>query len=188
MKMRKLLHIAAIIVSSLASMITHGKAQVNEARTRKEKRGESELAGHHRRHHPSSDPTVATQYPPPRSKIDPSSSDDDIKNSKHAATWTSYVEQASGAAPARDEEAPAKKLDPALMASAERPIEPLMRSSIVPSPLPGDEQSRYQWKRQIVTTTFWIGENATHNNPVPNRSSCWDPHWAGNYGGSDPPE
>ena len=59
-----------------------------------------------------------------------------------------------------------------------------------PSPrrLPGDEQSRYPWKRQIVTTTFWIGETPTHNNPVPNRASCWDPRWSTNYGGTDTPD
>jgi len=30
------------------------------------------------------------------------------------------------------------------------------------------------------------GETPTRNNPVPNTSSCWDEHWARNYGGSDP--
>src|SRR5438046_2680789 len=35
--------------------------------------------------------------------------------------------------------------------------------------------SRYPWKNSIVTTVFWIGENATANNPVPNHKSSWDP-------------
>ena len=78
------------------------------------------------------------------------------------------------------------------MASAERPPEPMVMTSIEPTapppPLPGDEQSRYPWKRQIVTTTFWVGETPTKNNPVPNDSSCWDPHWARNYGGNDTPD
>jgi hypothetical protein len=47
---------------------------------------------------------------------------------------------------------------------------------------------RYQWKNQIVTTVFWIGEKPTGNNPVPNRSSSWDAHWAKSYGGYDNPD
>lgn len=78
------------------------------------------------------------------------------------------------------------------MASAEGPSVSLGESSImsgpIPPPRPGDLFSRFPWKRGIVTTTFWIGETATHNNPVPNHSSCWDPHWALDYGGNDPSE
>jgi hypothetical protein len=39
-----------------------------------------------------------------------------------------------------------------------------------------------------VTTTFWVGENATKNNPVPNHASSWDGKWAQNYGGLDDPD
>ncbi len=46
---------------------------------------------------------------------------------------------------------------------------------------------RYPWKRDIVTTVFWIGEIPTANNPVPNRSSSWDKNWAQSYGGFDDP-
>ena len=46
---------------------------------------------------------------------------------------------------------------------------------------------RYPWKKQIVTTIFWIGESPSGNNPVPNRSSSWDKNWAGDYGGFDDP-
>jgi hypothetical protein len=45
----------------------------------------------------------------------------------------------------------------------------------------------YPWKRQIVTTVFWIGEKPTENNPVPNRSSSWDKEWSKSYGGFDDP-
>lgn len=45
----------------------------------------------------------------------------------------------------------------------------------------------YPWKRQIVTTVFWIGENPNANNPVPNRSSSWDKEWSKTYGGFDDP-
>ena len=51
-------------------------------------------------------------------------------------------------------------------------------------PLPGEA---YPWKRQIVTTVFWIGEKPTDNNPVPNRSSSWDKDWSKSYGGFDDP-
>jgi hypothetical protein len=46
---------------------------------------------------------------------------------------------------------------------------------------------RYPWKNEIVTTVFWIGENPSGNNPVPNHSSSWDAAWARNYGGFDDP-
>jgi hypothetical protein len=49
-------------------------------------------------------------------------------------------------------------------------------------------EGRFPWKRDIVTTTFWIGEDAAKNNPVPNRASSWDPHWAKSYGGTDTPD
>jgi len=46
---------------------------------------------------------------------------------------------------------------------------------------------KYPWKSSIVTTVFWIGENPSGNNPVPNHSSSWDKNWARNYGGYDNP-
>ena len=48
--------------------------------------------------------------------------------------------------------------------------------------------SRYQWKTNIITTVFWIGELPTKNNPTPNHASSWDPNWASNYGGYDNPD
>lgn len=47
---------------------------------------------------------------------------------------------------------------------------------------------RYSWKTQIVTTVFWIGEEPTSRNPVPNRSSSWDKNWSQSYGGFDNPD
>ena len=47
---------------------------------------------------------------------------------------------------------------------------------------------RYPWKREIVTTVFWIGEKPAGNNPVPNRVSSWDKEWTKNYGGMDDPD
>ncbi len=53
------------------------------------------------------------------------------------------------------------------------------------NPMRGSE--RFPWKTEIVTTVFWIGENPTANNPVPNHASSWDAAWAKNYGGYDDP-
>jgi hypothetical protein len=47
--------------------------------------------------------------------------------------------------------------------------------------------ARFPWKTEIVTTVFWIGEEPSSNNPVPNRSSSWDKNWTGSYGGFDDP-
>ena len=47
--------------------------------------------------------------------------------------------------------------------------------------------TRYPWKKSIVTTVFWIGEQAAKNNPVPNDKSSWDARWMNNYGGVDRP-
>jgi len=48
--------------------------------------------------------------------------------------------------------------------------------------------NRYPWKRNIMTTVFWVGETPTQNNPVPNYKSSWDARWAQNYGGFDTPD
>jgi hypothetical protein len=45
----------------------------------------------------------------------------------------------------------------------------------------------FPWKQDIVTTIFWIGEQPSGNNPVPNRASSWDKNWTGSYGGFDDP-
>lgn len=48
--------------------------------------------------------------------------------------------------------------------------------------------TRFPWKTNIVTTVFWIGEQAGGNNPVPNYKSSWDLNWTANYGGFDTPD
>jgi hypothetical protein len=47
---------------------------------------------------------------------------------------------------------------------------------------------KYPWKTKIVTTVFWVGESATVNNPVHNRSSSWDQNWKESFGGFDNPD
>jgi hypothetical protein len=46
----------------------------------------------------------------------------------------------------------------------------------------------YPWKMNIVTTTFWVGEQAAQNNPVHNFSSSWDKYWYQTFGGFDDPD
>jgi hypothetical protein len=94
--------------------------------------------------------------------------------------------------------------DPAFAAQVETVTErgkPLIRKSsgdrfsTVNSTAPSARQpsarsrpaGRYPWKISIVTTVFWIGEQPSGNNPVPNRTSSWDKQWARNYGGFDDP-
>ncbi len=45
----------------------------------------------------------------------------------------------------------------------------------------------YQWKFNITTTVFWVGESASQNNPVHNYSSSWDLEWSRSFGGGDGP-
>jgi hypothetical protein len=69
------------------------------------------------------------------------------------------------------------KVDPMSYSPIENTDPPLTK--------PGE---RFPWKKEIVTTTFWIGEKPSPNNPVPNRTSSWDANWTKNYGGYDDPE
>lgn len=45
-----------------------------------------------------------------------------------------------------------------------------------------------QWKRNVTATVFWVGEQASENNPVPNDKSAWDQNWQANFGGCDVPD
>ncbi len=47
---------------------------------------------------------------------------------------------------------------------------------------------RHPWRRNVVATIFWIGEQPTQHNPTPNHMSAWDMNWKENYGGYDHPE
>lgn len=54
-----------------------------------------------------------------------------------------------------------------------------------------DPSSKFQrnaaWKRNVVATVFWIGEQPAENNPTPNDKSAWDQNWEANFGGYDDP-
>lgn len=45
-----------------------------------------------------------------------------------------------------------------------------------------------EWKRNVVATVFWVGEQPTENNPTPNTKSAWDQNWQANFGGYDEPD
>lgn len=51
----------------------------------------------------------------------------------------------------------------------------------------GKFRSQEEWKRNVISTVFWIGELPTENNPTPNTKSAWDENWQANYGGYDEP-
>src|SRR5439155_10664856 len=51
---------------------------------------------------------------------------------------------------------------------------------------PATEQ--FPWKKNIVTTVFWIGEPQSSENPKAHVKSAWDANWTANYGGVDRPD
>lgn len=61
----------------------------------------------------------------------------------------------------------------------------LDRSTTTEATVPTGE--KYPWRKNIVTTTFWVGEGTSRRNPVHNVSSSWDVNWAKSYGGFDDP-
>ena len=67
-------------------------------------------------------------------------------------------------------------------------VDPISYSPMANNDPPlSDPAEKFSWRKQIVTTVFWIGEKPTANNPVPNRSSSWDKDWTRSYGGLDDP-
>lgn len=57
---------------------------------------------------------------------------------------------------------------------------------VVETPKPV-EHGGMPWKRNVVATIFWVGEEPTENNPTPNNKSAWDVNWQANFGGYDDP-
>lgn len=48
--------------------------------------------------------------------------------------------------------------------------------------------SDHPWKKNIVTTYFWIGQGSSGYNSMTNYKSAWDGSWTKNYGGEDCPK
>ena len=80
---------------------------------------------------------------------------------------------------------PGKKSLSAELAEARRRVGELKGQTFK---LPTAAFSKYPWKTDIATTVFWVGEEATDKNPVPNHASSWDPKWASSFGGFDDPD
>jgi hypothetical protein len=59
-----------------------------------------------------------------------------------------------------------------------------LRPATAAAPVP---RGQYPWRLHITATLFWIGEQPSENNPVPNTRSSWDAQWMANYGGYDDP-
>lgn len=49
-------------------------------------------------------------------------------------------------------------------------------------------RSQSAWKRNVISTVFWVGELPAQNNPTPNNKSAWDQNWESNFGGYDDPD
>ena len=45
----------------------------------------------------------------------------------------------------------------------------------------------YPWKRDIITTMFWIGEGGSNISPTDNIASAWDENWRSHNRGTDSP-
>src|SRR6187399_803577 len=74
-------------------------------------------------------------------------------------------------------------------ATASRAASSLASMTAPESPtLPREGVLKHPWKTNIVATVFWVGEQPTENNPVPNNKSSWDANWTSNYGGYDTPD
>ena len=94
------------------------------------------------------------------------------------------------AGPAKSEPAKAKFSKKSQRSSDDR-FADLSALALTPGQLaqnPPEPGQRFPWKKEIVTTVFWIGEKPAPNNPVPNRVSSWDKDWTKNYGGMDDPD
>lgn len=59
---------------------------------------------------------------------------------------------------------------------------------IVMEPSRDSPRTSLQWKRDVVATIFWVGEDPAENNPTPNYKSAWDQNWQQNFGGYDHPD
>jgi hypothetical protein len=56
------------------------------------------------------------------------------------------------------------------------------------NPLGGTKKTRtYPWKRDIITTEFWIGEPGSVISPTDNVASAWDENWRSSNHGADSP-
>ena len=130
--------------------------------------------------------SITSAFPMPQAKASANGKQKNQRTTAHPPQDTSTA--ASG--DTKGLNPPAKAAPPAASLSTPAATAIAFKPTLVtePTTAPVDAQSRYPWKRDIVTTTFWIGESPTKNNPVPNHASSWDMDWAKKYGGTDSPD
>jgi hypothetical protein len=63
-----------------------------------------------------------------------------------------------------------------------KPTETAVKLDVLQTP-----HSNYPWKKNIITTTFWIGQGCSTYDDTTNYKSAWDSSWTHNYGGMDDP-
>ena len=74
-------------------------------------------------------------------------------------------------------------------AAMPRVVIPTTRQPVAPGRAASTAAAQlYPWRQNITATVFWIGEQPTQNNPVPNCKSSWDQNWMENFGGYDNPD
>jgi hypothetical protein len=137
--------------------------------------------------------SLATMMPKPYVKAGPKKE----KSENRSASVTTPTRGAAGSGePPSSPSAVPSLLNPlsvtqpfsSLIPTPYGPITSLGPSTPPATPFVLKDRGPYPWKTNIVTTTFWVGETAAKNNPVPNDKSSWDVNWAKNYGGTDSPE
>jgi hypothetical protein len=52
----------------------------------------------------------------------------------------------------------------------------------------GKKSDPFPWRRNIVTTVFWVGERPAGRNTTSNHASSWDRQWQVSFGGYDDPD
>ncbi len=72
--------------------------------------------------------------------------------------------------------------------SVPRSYAPTLPRSYSPTLPRAATEALYPWRRGITATVFWVGEDASANNPTHNRASAWDTEWQKNFGGYDTPD
>lgn len=98
------------------------------------------------------------------------------------------IEQSPRPAPSKpyQSDADLEKYARTLRESSLLRLEPRVLIPATASPLSASE--KFPWKRNIVTTVFWVGEPGTGKKSGRKTRSAWDAAWAQTFGGYDPPD
>jgi hypothetical protein len=116
---------------------------------------------------------------------DPVSNQEKVKIDRTAAKGKPVIEVISAAA--------STAINPAAALAQKPVVDALTQKGIVAERVEAGRKaisehlpkSNYSWKRNIVTTVFYIGQGASGYNDMKNYQSAWDGNWTRNYGGAD---